>query len=144
MIQTWKYLHNQNPGGEKLFKRSEEQHARSSRHTTKPWNICVPNSRLDIRKNFYTSRCVGRWNGLPHEVQNAEELNGFKNSYDDFSCWREVLFKPDYTLRSWVAQFTKFVIFKINLFQSLTELPMDTIFYILHIVYLRIIFHLTI
>ena len=77
MIQTWKYLHNQNPGGEKLFKRSEEQHARSSRHTTKPLNICVPNSRLDIRKNFYTSRCVGRWHSLPHEVQNAEELNGF-------------------------------------------------------------------
>ena len=73
--------------------------------------------------------CVGRWRGLPHEMQNAEE---------------QVSYKPDYSQRSWVAQFTKFVIFKINLFQSLTELLMDTIFYILHIVYLRIIFHLTI
>ena len=33
MIQTWKYLHGQNPGGEGFFKMSDVQHGRSSRHS---------------------------------------------------------------------------------------------------------------
>ena len=83
MIQVWKYLHEQSPGGDKLFARASEQHSRTSRHTSKPWNVCTNNSRLEIRKNFFTSRCVEKWNSLPNAVQEVLELNSFKNKYDD-------------------------------------------------------------
>ena len=85
MIQTWKYVHGRNPGGKNLFNMSKDQHERLSRHTSKPLNIARPNARLEIRKNFFTSRCVGKWNSLPHSVQKVEELNDFKNAYDKFS-----------------------------------------------------------
>ena len=84
LIQTWKYLHHHNPGGEKLFKMAGDQHQRLSRHTQKPWNIAPTNSRLEVRRNFYTSRCVEKWNMLPHGVQDVEALNEFKNAYDKF------------------------------------------------------------
>ena len=85
MIQTWKYLHHQNPGGEKLFRIAGDQHQRLSHHTQKPWNIARTNpGRLEVRRNFYTSRCVDKWNMLPHGVQNEEILNEFKNAYDKF------------------------------------------------------------
>ena len=84
MIQVWKYLHKQNPGGERLFKMSNEQHTRLSRHTFKPWNISRPHANLDVRRNFFTMRVVDKWNSLPHEVQDAEDLNQFKNPYDAF------------------------------------------------------------
>lgn len=85
MIQTWKYLHGQNPGAEKLFSMSECQHLKTSRHTSKSWNLAPPKARLDIRRNFYTSRCVNRWNRLPHKIQDLETLNEFKNAHDDFA-----------------------------------------------------------
>ena len=85
MIQTWKYMHGQNPGGEQLFKKSDVQHGRLSRHTSKPWNIAIPDSRLEVRKNFYSARCVRNWNSLPHRVQNLDNLNEFKNAYDKLS-----------------------------------------------------------
>ena len=84
MIQVWKYLHKQNPGGERLFQMSNEQHMRLSRHTFKPWNIARPHSNLGARRNFFTVRVIDIWNSLPHEVQGAEDLNQFKNSFDAF------------------------------------------------------------
>ena len=84
MIQTWKYLHRQNPGAENLFNMSGDQHERFSRHTSKPWNISRPNARLEVRRNFFTVRCVDRWNSLPHDVQKLDDLNEFKNAYDRF------------------------------------------------------------
>ena len=85
MIQVWKYLHGQNCGGNELFKMASEQHDRTSRHTSKPLNICRENSRLEVRKNFFTPRSVDRWNRLPDYVQGAEDLNSFKNEHDKFS-----------------------------------------------------------
>ena len=84
MIQVWKYLHGHNPGGDELFRRVDEQPVRVSRHTAKTWNICRVESNLDTRKNFFTVRCVNKWNNLPRHVQGAEDLNAFKNAYDKF------------------------------------------------------------
>ena len=84
VIQVWKYMHKQNPGGDKLFKMSNEQHLRSSRHTSKPWNISRSDAKLEVRKNFFTVRVIDKWNSLTHEVQNSKDLNTFKNNYDAF------------------------------------------------------------
>ena len=82
MVQVWKYLHAE--GSNKIFRMADEQHSRYSRHTNKPWNIYRSNAKLEVRKNFFTSRCVDKWNCLPHHVQNAADLNSFKNDYDAF------------------------------------------------------------
>ena len=82
IIQVWKHVHGQNPGGKDLFKMASEQHMRSSRHTSKPWNICNAVSKLEVRKNFFTPRSIKIWNMLPHAVQDAGDLNSFKNKYD--------------------------------------------------------------
>ena len=82
MIQVWKYLHDQNPGKDNLFEMANAHHIRSSRYTSKPWNICQTFANLEVRKNFFSSRCTEKWNCLPHVVQDAQDLNSFKNKYD--------------------------------------------------------------
>ena len=82
MIRVWKYLHDQNPGKDNLFEMANAHHIRSSRYTSKPWNICQTFANLEVRKNFFSSRCTEKWNCLPHVVQDAQDLNSFKNKYD--------------------------------------------------------------
>ena len=84
LIQVWKYVHGINTGCDKLFKFSNEQHSRSSRHTTKRLNICRVEGRLEIRKNFYTVRVADKWNSLPCWVQEAEDIDTFKKELDAF------------------------------------------------------------
>ena len=84
MIQVWKYLHKHNPGGDKLFKMANAQHSRLSRYTYKPWNISRVIAKLEVRRNFFTSRVADKWNSL----QDAVDLNTFKNNYDAFQLHR--------------------------------------------------------
>ena len=41
-------------------------------------------SRLEIRKNFYTSRVVKVWNCLPEEVKGQKTVDGFKRVVDEW------------------------------------------------------------
>ena len=47
-------------------------------------NLMKPNSRGDVRKNFFSCRVVDQWNSLPSSVQEAEDVRDFKEKYDDF------------------------------------------------------------
>ena len=38
--------------------------------------------RLEVRKNSFNVRVIGRWNALPEEVKSAKSVNAFKNAYD--------------------------------------------------------------
>ena len=84
MIQVWKFLHDESYGGNKLFRMAEEQHVRHSRHTSKPLNIYRPDAKLEVRRNFFTVRCIDKWNRLPHKVQDAADLITLENDYDKF------------------------------------------------------------
>ena len=60
------------------------QHTKFTRHTEQPFNLARRNSRLDIRKNFFTVRAVDEWNKVPHSIQKLEDINELKNEYDKF------------------------------------------------------------
>ena len=78
IIQMWKYVHE----GSSLIQFATKQHARLSRHTAKPLNICRIESNKEVRKNFFTVRCVELWNSLPHTMQAEQDLIQFKKSLD--------------------------------------------------------------
>ena len=40
-------------------------------------------SKLDIRKNFWSNRVVDSWNSLPDSVKQTKTLDWFKNSIDN-------------------------------------------------------------
>jgi hypothetical protein len=46
-----------------------------------PLNVKIPAARLDLRKNFVSVRVCDKWNSLPSEIKNSENVNSFKTSY---------------------------------------------------------------
>ena len=64
------------------MKFASEQHARLSRHTAKPLNICRLEATKEVRRNFFTVRCVEMWNNLPHDIQAVGVLDEFKKQLD--------------------------------------------------------------
>ena len=53
-----------------------------SGETKKSHVMNVQSCRLDIRKNFYSTRVVKEWNNLPEHIKCAKSTNAFKNLYD--------------------------------------------------------------
>ena len=78
LIQVWKLVH----GGSNLIRLAPDQHARLSRHTAKPLNLCRVEANKEVRKNFFTVRCGDMWNSLPHAIQAEEDLVEFKKLLD--------------------------------------------------------------
>ena len=78
IIQAWKYVHE----GSNLIRLAPGQHARLSRHTAKPLNICRVEADKEVRRNFFIVRCVDLWNNLPHVIQAEEDLVEFKKLLD--------------------------------------------------------------
>ena len=66
------------------MKFASEQHARLSRHTAKPLNICRLEANREVRRKFFTVRCVEMWNNLPHVIQAEGDLNEFKKQLDAY------------------------------------------------------------
>ena len=93
MIQTYKILKGLDDVDYRTwFKTVGEQHQKTrlavsvSQDMTleATMNLVKPKSKLDIRKNFFSSRVVDPWNNLPASVQNAGNVADFKVKYDDF------------------------------------------------------------
>ena len=62
-----------------FFKLSGDSKVRG--HTYK---IVKRSFRLDVRKNFFSSRVVDAWNELPQYVVDAETVNSFQARLDKF------------------------------------------------------------
>ena len=51
-------------------------------------------TRLNIRNNFFTERCIKTWNNLPEKVVQAKNLNIFKNRLDKH--WEDQKLKMEF------------------------------------------------
>ena len=54
---------------------------RSTRAAADPLNLRVPRARLELRKNFFTTRVVEHWNRVPGAIKNADTTDAFKRHY---------------------------------------------------------------
>ena len=74
LIQYWKIFHGKScltPGD--FFDLSQLSQTRG--HCFK---IFKPHSRTDIRKRFFSVRCITQWNSLPSAAVNSPDLPSFK------------------------------------------------------------------
>ena len=79
MIETFKILKGiENIDPNTFFQRNE--------NTRRGHNLTLYKKQCskDIRKHSFSQRVVNSWNGLPHQVVNAKNVNDFKNKYDKY------------------------------------------------------------
>jgi hypothetical protein len=57
-----------------------DQAGRATRSTDDPLNVRRKVARLEIRKNFFSSRVTESWNKIPSHVKNVKTVSGFKRS----------------------------------------------------------------
>lgn len=49
-----------------------------TRNQSEPLNLVKQNSRLEVRKNFFTNRIVESWNSVPSEIKHSTSTDKFK------------------------------------------------------------------
>ena len=67
-----------------IFSQSDANRPKT-RHQQTFMPLKVPQSRLDLRKNFFSVRGAMTWNNLPSSVRECTTVNMFKNAYDKFT-----------------------------------------------------------
>ena len=91
MVETFKTLRGFNRVEKNTWFQLQDDDARPTRPNAVVVNgsevrrkevIVQQRANLDLRKNFYTVRAAGEWNGIPDAVKQAMSVNGFKNAYD--------------------------------------------------------------
>ena len=77
LVQTYRIMNNIDSMGERMFKKVTQAHSRCTRNSSKE-NIVLHKSNLEVRRHYLTQRVVSDWNSLPEEVQQARNLELFK------------------------------------------------------------------
>ena len=62
-----------------LFKHPEVRPGVSTRSGSNPDRLLIPNSKLEIRRNFFTVRVIEKSNALPQELKSVKNLQQFKH-----------------------------------------------------------------
>ena len=84
MIQCFKIMNNLTCiDKNNFFSYAKDRHTVNTRGAAEEKLVPVK-AVLELRKNFYTSRVVNKWNNLPIEIRCAPSVNSFKNQYDSF------------------------------------------------------------
>ena len=79
MIEVYKLLTGKERiDSEQFFQLASTEHGLRG-HSLK---LATTRSRLEIRRNFFSSRVVKDWNALPQSVIDAATVNSFKNRLD--------------------------------------------------------------
>ena len=62
-----------------LFKHPEVRPGVSTRSGSNPDRLLIPNSKLEIRRNFFTVRVIEKSNALPQDLKSMKNLQQFKH-----------------------------------------------------------------
>ncbi len=81
MQQVHKILHGLDKVDKNTWFEMVSEGHRTTRQAANPWNLRPKQSRLDIRKNFFSQRVINNWNMIPPEIQRAERAKSFKKAY---------------------------------------------------------------
>ena len=85
MIQTYKIVHGLDDVDKSLwFQHVAETSERLTRQSADILNLKPKNSKLELRRNCFSSRVVNSWNKLPQDVKSAKNVIVFKNKYDQY------------------------------------------------------------
>jgi hypothetical protein len=85
MTQVYKILKGVgNIDETRFFTRIGERNAVRTRMAAGVDNLVPKRARTDLRKNCFSSRVIGSWNGLPDNVKSASNVLAFKNGIKNF------------------------------------------------------------
>jgi hypothetical protein len=81
MAQTFKILRGVDMVESDNWVQMMDQAGRATRSTDDPLNVRLKAARLEVRKNFFSSRVTENWNYNLSHVKNVKTVSGFKRSY---------------------------------------------------------------
>ena len=90
MIEVYKILHGVYDKRVTSELLNVMDHSRTRGHSLK---LAKHRSRLELRKNFFTSRVVNMWNSLTEQVISAPSVNAFENRLNKLHVWTNHLMK---------------------------------------------------
>ncbi len=81
MAQTFKIIRGVHMVISDSWFQMVDQAGRAIISTDDPLNVRPKAARLEVRKNFFSSRVTENWNKIPSHVNNVKTVSGFKRSY---------------------------------------------------------------
>jgi hypothetical protein len=81
------------------FKRVDTT-ARTTRSCADPLNLRLQTSRLETRRNFFSTRVVEAWNAIPSEIKNSKNVHMFKKAY---RTHRVNWWEPPFKMWRWIT-----------------------------------------
>jgi hypothetical protein len=81
MLQTFKIVRGIDKVNSEDWFQMAAQAERATRSTDGPLSIRPRAARLEVRRNFFSTRVVDSWNQIPCNVKNARNVGMFKRLY---------------------------------------------------------------
>ena len=88
MIETFKIVKGHNNVDMSTWFQKVNSNGTQTRNSSHPDNLKKPQSKTDIRKNFFSDRVINSWNNLPHDLKSAPSVKSFKRNYDKLNAKR--------------------------------------------------------
>jgi hypothetical protein len=81
MAQTYKIVKEKDMVNKETWFKSVTETGRATRSAADPLNLRPQQSRLEIRRHFFSQRVVEGWNGTSAELKQAVSVKNLKNGY---------------------------------------------------------------
>ncbi len=84
MAQTYKIVKGKDMVNKETWFKSLTETGRATRSAADPLNLRPQQSRLEIRRHFFSQRVVEGWNVIPADLKQSVNGKSFKNGYRTF------------------------------------------------------------
>jgi hypothetical protein len=81
MAQVYKILTGKDKVEVRRLFTMADSHGRNTRAAADALALRQSNSRLEVRRNFFSQRIVAPWNEIPSQIKHVSSVQAFKNSY---------------------------------------------------------------